>query len=148
MLVEAIDKPMCYRWPEGEVQLLPGHPVDLPESRALRLLQRAPGKVRAVPPPETPAAPLHPGWLVAYRDRRGVLCGGCDDRAHGTVDECRWGGKAWTVILTDGQRLTLPAIRSVGQTDAAGQLVAAWTVKEQGADGQGPIEGNRLHAGE
>lgn len=48
MLVEAIGKPMCYRWPEGEVQLVPGQPVDLPEERALRLLAKAPGKVKVV----------------------------------------------------------------------------------------------------
>ena len=87
-----------------------------------------------------PTPPLQPGWLVAYRERRGVLCGGCVDREHGTVQECRWGGNGWTVSLTDGQRLPLSLIRSVGQTDDAGQIVAAWIVKEHGYDGQGPDE--------
>jgi len=86
-----------------------------------------------------PLPPLHPGWLVAYRDRLGVLCGGCDDRAHGTVAVCLWERTTWTVMLTNGQRLPLPAIRSVGQIDAAGQLVTAWTVKEHGVDGNGTI---------
>lgn len=82
-----------------------------------------------------PALPLAPGWLVAYRDRHGVLCGGCDDRPHGTVQECRWGGVSWTVHLTDGQRLPLVNIRSVGKTNGEGKLVAAWTVRECGYDG-------------
>jgi|SRR5215831_8490584 len=48
MLLEAIVKPICYRWPGGEVVLMPGCPLDLPEDRAWRVLQRAPGKVRAI----------------------------------------------------------------------------------------------------
>ena len=87
----------------------------------------------------SPTPPLHPGWLVAYRDRRGTLCGGCVDREHGTVQDCRWEGNGWTVHLTDGHRLPLTSIRSVGQTDKAGEIVAAWTVREQGYDGTGPL---------
>lgn len=83
-----------------------------------------------------PDEPLQPGWLVAYRDRQGVLCGGCDDRAHGTVQACQWDEKGWTVHLTDGQRLPLSMIRSIGQTDEAGHLMAAWTVREHGLDGR------------
>ena len=87
-----------------------------------------------------PAPPLQPGWLVVYRDRRGVLSGGCDDRQHGTVAECRWEENRWMVHLTDEQRLPLSFIRSVGQTNKAGEIVAAWTVREHGFDGQGPDE--------
>jgi hypothetical protein len=79
--------------------------------------------------------PLLPGWLVAYRDRPGVLCGGCDDRDHGTVQACRRDGTGWTVLLTDGQRLALSLVRSVGQTNEEGRLLAAWTVKDHGFDG-------------
>ncbi len=85
-----------------------------------------------------PTPPLQPGWLVAYQNRAGVLCGGCDDRQHGTVQECRWTGNGWTVELTDGQRLPLSIIRSVGRTDDVGKIVAAWTVREHGFDGEGP----------
>ena len=84
----------------------------------------------------SPTPPLHPGWLVVYRDRRGVLCGGCDDRAHGTVHACRWNEHTWTVWLTDGQQLPLSMVRSVGQTED-GHLVAAWTVWPHGYDGDG-----------
>lgn len=114
-----------------------GDTLSLPEAQAQRLLRKAPGLVRCVD--SAPAPPLHPGWFVAYRDRRGVLCGGCDDREHGTVEACRWEGNGWTVSLTDGQRVPLSLIRSVGQTDDAGQIVAAWTVREHGADGNGTI---------
>ena len=105
-------------------------PPDLPHIR------------RARTPPETvvhhgPLAPLQSGWLVVYHDRNGVLCGGCDDRAHGTVESCQWDGMAWTVHLTDGQQLPLWAIRSVGKTDADGHVLAAWTVKDHGYDGDG-----------
>ena len=37
-----------HRWPDGEVRLTPGQPVDLPDDRAARLLAKAPGRVRAV----------------------------------------------------------------------------------------------------
>lgn len=93
-----------------------------------------------------PMPPLQPGWFVVYRDRHGILCGGDVDREHGTVEACRWDGNGWTVHLTEGQRLPLSLIRSVGQTDDAGEIVAAWTVREHGYDGQGPVEGNRLRA--
>ena len=144
MLIEAVDHPIRYRFPGGEIRLEPGQPVEVEPERAAKLLARAGAKVRAVDAlssdvmlePTGPTTPLQPGWLVAYRDRRGVLCGGCEDRAHGTVGACRWEGKAWMVTLTDGQRLPLPAIQSVGQTDPTGHLVAAWTVRAHGLDGQ------------
>jgi len=95
-----------------------------------------------------PTPPLQPGWLVAYRNRAGVLCGGCDDREHGTVNVCQWDGTGWTVELTDGQRLTLSAIRSVGKTDSAGQVVSAWTVRAHGYDGtqSQTTDGHKGHA--
>jgi hypothetical protein len=49
MMLEATDKPIRYCWPGGEVRLEPGKPVELPESRAQRLLDKVPGKVRVVP---------------------------------------------------------------------------------------------------
>ncbi len=48
MLLEAVAKPLIYRWPGGEVRLVPGQPADLPEDRALKLLAKAPGRVRPV----------------------------------------------------------------------------------------------------
>ena len=82
-----------------------------------------------------PIPPIRSGWLVAYRDQQGVLCGGCDDRQRGTVRECQWRMGIWTVRLTDGQQLPLANIRSVGQTNGEGKIIAAWTVREHGYDG-------------
>lgn len=84
-----------------------------------------------------PAPPLQPGWLVVYRNHAGSLCGGADDRLHGTVHRCLWGGTAWMLILTDGQRLPLWAITSVGKTDTSGRVVAAWDVRGSGINGEG-----------
>jgi hypothetical protein len=86
--------------------------------------------------PRPPAPPILPGWLVAYRGRAGNLCGGADDRIHGTVQECRWDGAGWTVVLTDAQHFPPSIIRAVGQTDALGRLIAAWEVKRHGYDGR------------
>lgn len=48
MTIECIGSPFTYRWPEGEVRLVPGHPVELSDDRAARLLEKAPGRVRLV----------------------------------------------------------------------------------------------------
>ncbi len=48
MTIECIGPPFTYRWPDGEIRLVPGYPVELPEGRAARLLEKAPGRVRVV----------------------------------------------------------------------------------------------------
>lgn len=83
-----------------------------------------------------PEPPLRPGWLVVYRGADGRLAGGCDDRAHGTVQSCPWNGRAFMVFLTDGQHVSLQEIRSVRNGEIA------WTVREHGYDGEG-IKGIR-----
>ncbi len=60
MLIEAVEEPVTYRWPSGEIRLEPGCPVYLPESRALRLLAKAQGRVRL-------AEPVGPDWLAEWR---------------------------------------------------------------------------------
>ena len=51
MKLEAIEGPVLYRWPGGEVRLEPGKPVDLPDDRARRVLAKAgTAKVRAIAP--------------------------------------------------------------------------------------------------
>ena len=57
MLIEAVSKPIRYRWPEGEVRLVPGRPIDLPEERAQRLLAKAGRKIRVVSSPSSPWPP-------------------------------------------------------------------------------------------
>jgi hypothetical protein len=47
MLVEAIERPLQYRFTDGrQVRLAPGHPVDIPEPQAKALLAKAPNRVR------------------------------------------------------------------------------------------------------
>lgn len=41
------------------------------------------------------------------------------------------------IALTNGESLPLGRIVSVGKTDAMGKVVAAWTVKQHGYDGEG-----------
>jgi hypothetical protein len=48
MRLEVIGRPLTYKWPGGKVHLQPGIPVDLPDARAKRLLDKASGKVRVV----------------------------------------------------------------------------------------------------
>lgn len=104
----------------------------LPGATAPTIRKDSPGPSEVKPTP-----PVLPGWLVTYRDSAGRLCGGAEDREHGTVQECRWEGGQWTLYLTDGQEMPLSFIRAVGQTDVNGRLIAAWTVREHGYDGNG-----------
>lgn len=106
--------------------------------QAVGLLERFPTQLEMLTlPPDPPVEPLQPGWLVVYRARDGRLCGGADDRQRGTVKACIWDGGRWTVTLTDGQRLPLSAVLSVGKTDDAGAVLSAWSVREHGYDGEG-----------
>jgi hypothetical protein len=82
-----------------------------------------------------PQPPLRPGWLVVYQDSHGRLRGGCDERDAGTVLACRWNGQSWVVQLTCGEALPISMVRAVSQTDANGNVTAAWTVREHGVDG-------------
>lgn len=50
MTIECVGPGFTYRWPGGEVRLEPGKPIDLPDERAKRLLQKAPGRLRVVHP--------------------------------------------------------------------------------------------------
>lgn len=96
----------------------------------------SPGAVESNSPASTaPIPPLQPGWLVTYRNRQGKLSGGSGDRAHGTVQECRWDSTGWTLYLTDGQQVSLSLIQAVGKADNMGHILAAWTVREHGIDG-------------
>jgi len=62
MRIECIGRPFSYTWPGGSVRLAPGHPVELPEDRAAKLLAKAPGRVRIVPNDD----PLQVGQLVEW----------------------------------------------------------------------------------
>jgi hypothetical protein len=82
MQIEAISAPLIYRWPEGEVSLEPGKPVELPDARARKLLAKAPDKVRIAATPQV-TRPL-PGTCWACGQARfwvsvheKLICGGC-----------------------------------------------------------------------
>jgi hypothetical protein len=82
------------------------------------------------------AWPLQPGWIVAYRDQFGMLRGGCDEFERAIVMECQFDGVVWKVRLLGGEEVDLRAIRSVAKTDDNGEVIAAWTVRECGYDGE------------
>ena len=56
MLIEAVDHPILYKWPQGEIRLKPGKPVEVPEDRGQKVLAKCGGKVRKV----------SPDWLRAW----------------------------------------------------------------------------------
>lgn len=145
MKLEAVGKPFTYQWPGGQIRFEPGRVIDVEEARALRIMAKAPGRVRpikpvkpSVTPPDTILLipPIEPGWFVTYIDRRRKLQGGAEDRAHGTVKECRREAGRWMVYLTDGQQVFLERIVGVAKVNAQGRIVSAWRVKEHGFDGE------------
>lgn len=132
--------PISIRFDGDVVRFPAGAVFTVTANQAARLLDLAPKKLRRITLPaasDEAQPPLQPGWLVSYRDRQGRLRGGCDERGQATVQTCTWNGRGWLVILTNGEQLPLSRIVSVGQTDAQGRVIAAWTVREHGFDGGG-----------
>ncbi len=124
--------PLTLKFDGRPVQFEPGSIFTVTPAQGARVLAKFPAQVEVLTLPSK--EPLQPGWLVVYRDQRGALCGGCDDRPHGTVATCQWDGQGWTVLLTDGQRLPLTRIRAVTQHDGT-----AWEVRGHGYTGTGPL---------
>jgi len=62
MLIEAVDHPIRYRFPGGEIRLEPGQPVEVEPERAAKLLARAGAKVRAI----TPTIQPQPGDRITW----------------------------------------------------------------------------------
>ena len=60
MFIEAVDHPIRYRFPGGEIRLEPGRPVEVEPARAAKLLAKAGAKVRAV------ADSLQVGMIVEW----------------------------------------------------------------------------------
>lgn len=145
MRLELIGAPFTYKWPHGAIRFESGQVIDVPEDRALRIMVKAPGRLRPVQstePSVTPPRdgllipPIQSGWIVTYEDRHRKLCGGVVDRVRGTVQDCRREAGRWMVRLTDGQQIFLERIKAVGQSDAQGRLLAAWEVKRHGFNGE------------
>ena len=93
----------------------------------------------AVPGPEPaqlPTPPIQPGWLVTYRGSDGRLQGGDLDRDHGTVAGAEYGPRGWVFTLTDGSSIAFAGIHGVTKTAKDGRVLAAWTVRAHGHDGE------------
>ncbi len=50
MLLEAVNRPIRYTWPEGELRLRPGKPIKVPDDRGQKVLAKCGSKVRKVSP--------------------------------------------------------------------------------------------------
>jgi len=87
MTIECIGSSFTYRWPGGEVRLEPGKPIELPDERARRLLAKAVGRVRVVPPL------IQPGDSIRWTRGDGSVQHAPVDFLH--VDE---GGIAWAFV--------------------------------------------------
>ena len=48
MLIEAVDVPIRYQWPQGEIRMKPGKLVEVDEFRGLKVLAKCGPKVRMV----------------------------------------------------------------------------------------------------
>lgn len=65
MKIECVGTGFVYRWPTGAIRLDPGQPVDLPVERALKLIAKAPGRVRIVED-QVVIEPAHPNARPIY----------------------------------------------------------------------------------
>jgi len=94
MLIEAVKEPVTYRWPSGEIRLEPGRPVYLPESRALKLLAKAPENVRMV---QSRALAFQLGDMIHWQTWDGKTHGPALVE-HVTFSE----GRTWAFVRYDG----------------------------------------------
>lgn len=94
MRIEAVGKSFIYRWPDGEVHLQVGVPIDLPDERAKRLLSKAGNRVRLVS--------IQSGDLVAWTRADKTTPIGLVDFVHLDADGNTWAfvtvGKSWTAV--------------------------------------------------
>ena len=95
MTIECVGAGFTYRWPGGEVHLVPGKPIDLPDERARRLLSKAAGKVRVIVPT------IQPGDLIEW-DRAGTMQTGVADWLYTDDTGTRWVfvtiGETWAAV--------------------------------------------------
>jgi hypothetical protein len=85
VLVEAITHPIRFYFADGqEVRLKPGHPVDLPQDRARRLLGKVGKKVRVVPSRPRPAGACTccGGTRFWLSVQDALICGTCHPPAN------------------------------------------------------------------
>ena len=114
MLIEAVDHPIRYRFPGGEIRLEPGRPVEVEPERATKLLARAGAKVRAITPR------VHPGDRITWI--RGDLT-----VQHGVVDFLQaYPGEMWAFCTRPDDGWTAVNVKYILK-------------KEHGYDGEGPV---------
>jgi hypothetical protein len=96
MLIEAVDHPIRYRFPGGEIRLEPGRPVEVEPERAAKLLARAGAKVRAITPV------MHPGDRITWTRGDLTVRHGIVDFVHVDLDGIAWAfvtlGERWAVV--------------------------------------------------
>ena len=95
MFVEA-SRPLTIRRSSGDVRLVPGHPVDLPDGEALKLIAKAHGRVRAITPTVIEPAATN-GKPIYWEAADGRIVGPA-------VPEClAQVGDDWIVTTFEGQ---------------------------------------------
>ncbi len=103
MIVEAVAESFTYRWPGGEIRLEPGKPIELPDERAKRLLAKAAGLVRVVPPS------IQPGDRITWTRGDGTTPSGLVDAIYVDESGTRWAfvtiGEGWSAVNTKFAKL-------------------------------------------
>lgn len=97
MRLEAIGESFTYRWPGGEVRFEPGIPIDLPDERAQRLLNKAGDKVRVIP------STIQPGSTITWQRADDLtMQTGVVDWLHTDDRGLRWAfvtiGDSWAAV--------------------------------------------------
>lgn len=95
MLIE-VSSPLTVRLPTGEVHLVPGQPVELPDEQAKRLLAKASHKVRACAPT------IQAGSRITWTRGDGTTQSGVVDDIHTDADGGSWAfvtiGESWAAV--------------------------------------------------
>lgn len=111
MIVECVGQAFTYRWPGGEIHLEPGKPINLPDERAQRLIEKAPGKIRVIQPN------FEPGSTIAWLRADGSRQIGTIDFIHGDDAGTHWAfvslENTWAAVNLKVARMadTCPAAR-------------------------------------
>jgi hypothetical protein len=98
MLIEAVDHPIRYRFPGGEIRLEPGRPVEVEPERAAKLLARAGAKVRTITPV------MHHGDRISWTRGDLTVQHGVVDFLHTDPDGTVWAfcsvADSWVIVNT------------------------------------------------
>jgi hypothetical protein len=95
MLIE-VSSPLTIKLPSGEVDLVPGQPVELPDEQARRLLKKAPGRARVI------THIIQAGSLITWTRGDGSVQDGLIDLIHVDDTGTRWAfvtiGETWAAV--------------------------------------------------